>query len=473
MQPPQSQPQPQPEAAHRRAASSSSTCSTAPRRGIGCMAGLLRLISPYHRSHHRKRLTAKNNAAQASAPSMPSSPTKKKAAAAAATPLSTAPPSPVKPPQKQQPPAAVRRRRSCDAPRSPTIAPEHRRSSCDSPRPPPPAIVARLMGLEESAPPSPAAASATPPRPAAAAVVPTRPPPAAAPETAAEKRRKLLGALEKCDEDLKTLRRIIAAVRAAEMRAAAASDAACVPAAAVATPPARKGAGAGKWMVNSNYNSPSTSPSPPLSSQQHSKLRGVEEQLYPSPDSVLDAISSPRFPCRKRPSPCTDLDAGGKGSVANGAVAPSAVGSKIVKPSRTLVFTGDYCKIKSCDEPTLRLHAVHHLVPPVAAIEASPLRLPRAAGAESWRHHRRRWELEAAAAGRVISRAMVESVGDAMWGPPPQGRASGDEQSRERGMVVAALERAIVQDLVAELLTDLLAMSGRGHGAGCRKRLCF
>ncbi|CAL4922382.1 unnamed protein product [Urochloa decumbens] len=466
MQPPPQQPQPEP--AHRRA-SSLSTCSTASRRGIGCMAGLLRLISPYHRSHHRKRLTAKNNAAQTSPPSMPSSPTKKKAAAAAVAATLSPAPSPVKPTQQQQQqaPAAVRRRRSCDAPRSPTITPEHRRSSCDSPRPPPPAIVARLMGLEESAPPSPAAAAA--PRPAAV-VVPARPPPAA-PETAAEKRRKLLGALEKCDEDLKTLRRIIAAVRAAEMRAAAASDAA-------AAAPAAAAKGVAKWMVSRDEKSPSPSPSPPTP-QQHGKLRGVEQQqLYPSPDSVLDAISSPRFPCRKRSAPCTDLDACGKaGVVANGAAAPTAaVGSKIVKPSRTLVFTGDYCKIKSCNEPTLRLqHAVHHLVPPVVAavVEAggAPAWLPRAAGAESWRHHRRRWELEAAAAGRVISRAMVESVGEAMWGPPLGGN---NEQRRERDMVAAALERAIVDDLVADLLTDLLAQSGRGHGAtGCRKRLCF
>jgi hypothetical protein len=48
---------------------------------------------------------------------------------------------------------------------------------------------------------------------------PPSPPPLTAPETAAEKRRKLLGVLEKCDEDLKT-RRIIAAVHAAEIRAA-------------------------------------------------------------------------------------------------------------------------------------------------------------------------------------------------------------------------------------------------------------
>jgi len=112
-----------------------------------------------------------------------------------------------------------------------------------------------------------------------------------------------------------------------------------------------------------------------------------------------------------------------------------------------------------------QLRAVHSPVPLVAG-------LPRSAGAESWRHHRRRWELEAAAAGRVISRAMVESAGEAMRGP--QG---GDEWwRRERAMVAAALERAIVQDLVGDLVSGLLAQSGRGHGhgaAGCRKRLCF
>ncbi|OEL21205.1 hypothetical protein BAE44_0017774 [Dichanthelium oligosanthes] len=442
--------QQQPEPGQRRA---SSACSTAPRRSIGCMAGLLRLISPYHRSHHRKRLTAKNNAAQASAPpSQPSSPTKKNAAAAASP---SPAPSPVKPTQQPQPQpqplAGVRRRRSCDAPRSPTIAPEHRRSSCDSPRQPPPAIVARLMGLEESAPPSPAAAA---PRP----VVPTRPPPPPPPqaaETAAEKRRKLLGALEKCDEDLKTLRRIIAAVRAAEMRAAAASDVAPV---AGTTPPAGKG-GAAKWIANHNELSPTP--------RQHNKPRTSEKQQYPSPDSVLDAISSPRFPCRKRPSPCTDHDAGGKAGCGNGAVAPT-IGSKIVKPSRTLVFSGDYCKIKSGDESSLQLHAVHYGGMPLV------VGMPRSAGAESWRHHRRRWELEAAAAGRVISRAMAESAGEAMWGPQGQGGAGDDEQRRERAGVAAALERAIVQDLVADLLSELLAQAGRGHGGTrCRKRLCF
>ncbi|KAL6644976.1 hypothetical protein ACP70R_016584 [Stipagrostis hirtigluma subsp. patula] len=453
MQPPPAPPQPpEVENAHRRA---SSTCSTKPRKSVGCMAGLLRLISPYHRSHHRKRLTAKNAAPPASPPPPPSTPPKKKAAAPRSTspvkPMSPSP-SPVKPAQQPQPPAAVRRRRSCDAPRSPTIAPEHRRASCDSPRPPPPAIVARLMGLEESAPSSPAAA----PR-----ALPTRPPPPPpATETAAEKRRKLLGALEKCDEDLKTLRRIIAAVRAAEMRAAAASDAPVA-----GTPPGKAGA---KWTDVRDEQSPSPSPSPP---QQQHKPRAEEQ--FPSPDSVLDAISSPRFPCRKRPSPCTNHDAGSKASCGNGTVAPT-VGSKIVKPSRTFVFSGDYGKPKPGDELQLHLHAVGNVYrdpvpPPVVAVEAAsrPARLPRAAVAESWRHHRRRWELEAAAAGRVISRAMVESVGD-VWGHGAAG-----EQRREAAMVGAALERAILQDLVADVVAELLAQFGHGHGGGCRKRLCF
>lgn len=44
-------------------------------------------------------------------------------------------------------------------------------------------------------------------------VIPAEP---ASPESTAEKRRKLLGALEKCDEDLKALKKIIDAVRSAE-----------------------------------------------------------------------------------------------------------------------------------------------------------------------------------------------------------------------------------------------------------------
>ncbi|CAM0872950.1 unnamed protein product [Alopecurus aequalis] len=403
---------------------SSSASASGPRRSMGCMAGLLRLLSPYHR--HRKRITAKNATPEAS-PTPPSPPPAMKKKPAEAT-------SPMDAPLKLQPPSAVRRRRSCEAPRSPTIAPEYRRVSCDSPRPPPPAIVVRLMGLEESAPPSPA----TTPRPRP---LPTRPPPPPPPEMAALKRRKLLGALEKCDDDLKTLRRIIAAVRTAEMRSAAASD--------VPAPPAEEGCKGAKWMEGRDE------PSPPLQQK-----RRVEAQ-YPSPDSVLDAITSPRFPCRKRSSPCTHLEADSKPSCGN-----EALGSKIVKPSRTLVFSGDYCKIKQyCKE----LHAVamYHHPAPVAANEGLPRWTPSAT--ESWRH-RRRWGLQDA--GR--SRAMVESVGE-VWG-----QGAGEERW-EAGLVGAALERAILQDLVWDVVAELLGQSGQdaqapfGHGGGamCRKRLCF
>ncbi|KAF7042463.1 hypothetical protein CFC21_052059 [Triticum aestivum] len=412
------------ESAQRRA---SSTAATAPRRSMGCMAGLLRLLSPYHR--HRKRLTAKNATPEASLPP-PSPPPMKKPAASSA---------PTQVPGKPQTPTAVRRRRSCEAPRSPTIAPEYRRASCDSPRPPPPAIVARLMGLEESAPASPA----TTPRPRP---LPTRPPPPPPPEMAAEKRRKLLGALEKCDDDLQTLRRIIAAVRAAELRSAAASD--------VSPAPAGEGKGA-KWMDGS----------PPL--QQKPRA----EAQYPSPDSVLDAIISPRFPCRKRSSPCTHLDADSKPEISRCGNDALIVRSKIVKPSRTLVFSGDYCKIKQyCNE--LHAMAMYHHPATVAAVEGMPRWTPSAAEAQGWQH-RRRWGLQ----GPERSRAMVESVGE-VWG-----QGAGEERW-EAGLVGAALERAILQELVLDVVTELLAHSerpfgqfGRGHdhggGAMCRKRLCF
>lgn len=87
---------------------------------------------------------------------------------------------------------------SCDVPRSPTLPAEIRRMNFtvvdgeSSPKTPrkPPALVARLMGLDDI--------------------------PVSSPASAAEKRRKLLGALEKCDEDLKALKRIIDAVRLGE-----------------------------------------------------------------------------------------------------------------------------------------------------------------------------------------------------------------------------------------------------------------
>lgn len=87
---------------------------------------------------------------------------------------------------------AEMRRISQNVPRSPTLPPEMRRSSLstvDSPRKSS-TLMARLMGLDDI--------------------------PVISPASAAEKRRKLLGALDKCDQDLNTLKQIIDAVRLVE-----------------------------------------------------------------------------------------------------------------------------------------------------------------------------------------------------------------------------------------------------------------
>jgi hypothetical protein len=81
------------------------------------------------------------------------------------------------------------------------------------------------------------------------------------PESATEKRRRLLGALEKCDEDLKALRRIIEAVRLAEMRMKTSETVGSIGA---------------KEMEGAD-------------------LRKEVEVEHQSPNSVLDVIYSPRF----------------------------------------------------------------------------------------------------------------------------------------------------------------------------------
>jgi hypothetical protein len=278
-----------------------------------------------------------------------------------------------------------------------------------------------------------------------------------------------------------------------------------------ATPPPPGNKGSRKLVLGGrDERPPSPSPSP---QKLRNKPRAKKGYQYPSPDSVLGAVvTSPRFPCRKRGSPCnTEHDAQ--------AVSSNGAGTtKVVKPSRTFVLSGtyartqaavcfhahslfdqlrsvtssattchvkffvvtkmysyvtttrtscfpcvgDYCKTEPAGDEQHAAVGAHHL-PASAPAEAGtlPARLPRA---ESWRLHRRRWELEAAAAGRVINRAMVESVSEA-WG-----------QRWECGWVAAALEPAILQDLVTDVVAELLAQSGyHGHGdaAGFRRRLCF
>ncbi|KAK7377947.1 hypothetical protein VNO80_03382 [Phaseolus coccineus] len=135
---------------------------------IGCMSGILHFISNSNARRSRRFLTFgkrqinKNSVRAAAENSRPEN-------AKAAT---------------------SDRKLSSEVPRSPTLPAEIRRTNV---KPPPvesrregPALVARLMGLEAAPAPQ---------------------------DSVAEKRQKLLGALQRCDEDLKALKKIIEAVR--------------------------------------------------------------------------------------------------------------------------------------------------------------------------------------------------------------------------------------------------------------------
>ncbi|MED6146523.1 hypothetical protein PIB30_035225 [Stylosanthes scabra] len=148
---------------------------------IGCMSGILHLISGSNRRQRRfltfgNKKNPKNNASSA---------------------VSSVAAGEIPKEQRTSEVSAGRNSRSpCEVPRSPTLPAEIRLSSRSTkPQSPTataesrsPALVARLMGLEAAPADSPA-------------------------ESVAEKRRKLLGALQRCDEDLKALKKIIEAVQ--------------------------------------------------------------------------------------------------------------------------------------------------------------------------------------------------------------------------------------------------------------------
>ncbi|KAJ1392386.1 DUF3741-associated sequence motif [Sesbania bispinosa] len=203
---------------------------------IGCMSGILHFISNSNSRRSRRLLTfgkkqVKNHGSSASAAnSQPENAEVEKAGDVA---------------------AGRNPRSSCEVPRSPTLPAEIRRSipaTAVENRRDSPALVARLMGLEAVPDASPV-------------------------ESVAEKRQKLLGALQRCDEDLKALKKIIEAVRSSD------------------TPPSR-------------------SPSPVVVSQSAGgfgdKIKTVSEvkcsmvngeQQQPSPVSVLDEFTrSPLSP---------------------------------------------------------------------------------------------------------------------------------------------------------------------------------
>uniref|UniRef100_A0A2N9F853 DUF3741 domain-containing protein n=1 Tax=Fagus sylvatica TaxID=28930 RepID=A0A2N9F853_FAGSY len=145
-------------------------------KSIGCMSGIFQLFSKYQ--NRRKFLTFGKKQEK----NVVSPPTKPKQAQ--------------NPKEKDTTAINDFRRLSYDVPRSPTLPAEIRRSnSVNSTQNfrTPPALVARLMGLEAMPPPT-------------NMIV----------ETAAEKRRKLLMALEKCNEDLNSLKKIIETVQFSE-----------------------------------------------------------------------------------------------------------------------------------------------------------------------------------------------------------------------------------------------------------------
>ncbi|KAF5475656.1 hypothetical protein F2P56_007436 [Juglans regia] len=154
-------------------------------KSIGCMSGIVNLVSKYH--NRRKFLTFGKKQEKINAISSPAKP---KPASSVST--TQASPSVVLQEQsaKEGEDAAVDLRKlSSDMQRSPTLPAEMRRSKSSNSSQHfrnPPALMARLMGLEGM------------------------------PESAAEKRRKLLGALEKCNEDLNALRKIIESVQFSE-----------------------------------------------------------------------------------------------------------------------------------------------------------------------------------------------------------------------------------------------------------------
>ncbi|KAF3441428.1 hypothetical protein FNV43_RR15342 [Rhamnella rubrinervis] len=164
-------------------------------KSIGCMSGIIHLVSGHR--NRRKFLTfgKKHEIDEIPAPETPNS------SAALIQHSQQVVEGDDKRKERKNTTTLHFRRLSCDdvVPRSPTLPAEIRRTNSVSspaesfPRTPP-ALVARLMGLEEAPPSKP--------------LMP--------PESTADKRRQLLGALEKCDEDLKALKKIIDTVRSAE-----------------------------------------------------------------------------------------------------------------------------------------------------------------------------------------------------------------------------------------------------------------
>ncbi|KAI3444243.1 hypothetical protein Pfo_000908 [Paulownia fortunei] len=181
----------------RRQAAAAATAATPPPpethhvKAIGCMSGIIQLFSKYQKPNKRLTFGRKQEKWK------PSSPTKAKGSA----PTENSPSSAKE--DKTEKRTFDTKRLSCGfkVPRSPTLPPEIRRSNAaSSPENSraPSSLVARLMGLEDLG----AAAKR----------------PAFEEDPITEKRQRLLQALEKCNEDLEALKRIIKAVQTSDVR---------------------------------------------------------------------------------------------------------------------------------------------------------------------------------------------------------------------------------------------------------------
>ncbi|KAG6470606.1 uncharacterized protein LOC122032315 [Zingiber officinale] len=341
-------------------------------KSIGCMSGVFHFLSNHH-NRSRKRITSV-----------------KRKESPAAHPLTlrrltTSPP----------PEAAVedskKMRRSSETPRIPVIPQEIRRKKppAASPYSPhtPPALVARLMGLDDSPPQG----------------------------VAAGKRRELLRALEKCDEDLQALSRIIEAIRSEEIRADTVVSTAGKTAERLLE--IETNCGAAKNECNGEQ---------------------------PSPVSVLDALSSPRNRSRSKRSPDDS-----QGS-------PADECSRILKPSRIAVLCTD-------DDINTNQKKAHEATRRRIIMEPMPsgdqARVEDLGGLRPWWLARRRRR-------RSASRAMVESV-EEVWG-----EGVGKERW-ELGRVEAWVEAQLLGELVEELVVELLGWNRKLSSPTRRKRLRF
>ncbi|GFP82116.1 hypothetical protein PHJA_000354900 [Phtheirospermum japonicum] len=160
----------------------------------GCMSGIFQLFSKYQNPNKRLTFGRKQEKLK------PSSPTKTKKSRAAAKDDKI---------EKQTFDDANRLTCAIKVPRSPTLPPEIRRSSAaaavlpENPRTPPSSsLVARLMGLDLED----------------LAAAEKKTPAAAEEDGVTEKRRRLLQALDKCNQDLEALKRIIKAVQTTDVR---------------------------------------------------------------------------------------------------------------------------------------------------------------------------------------------------------------------------------------------------------------